>query len=200
MSAGSEPGLKDAGEISALLRAWTGGDRAALDKLTPVVYGELRRLARQYMRGERAGHTLQTTALVKEAYLRLVDCERMQWQDRAHFFAVAAQMMRRILVDHARRRLELKRGGAVPHISLDDAATLCERPDPNLIALDDAMEAFAHIDPRKVRVVELRFFAGLSVEETAQVLSLSPVTIMREWSSAKAWLYREMTHAASRQS
>ena len=192
--------MSDTGDISTLLRAWTAGDLAALDKLTPVVYEELRRLARRYMRGERPGHTLQTTALVNEAYLRLVDCERMRWQDRAHFFAVAAQLMRRILVDHARRKLKLKRGGEVPHISLEEAATLSDRPDPHLIALDQAMDAFARIDPRKVRVVELRFFGGLSVEETAEVLAVSPVTVMLEWSSAKAWLYREMTHAASSQS
>ncbi len=187
--------MRDSGDISALLRAWTGGDQIALDRLTPIVYDELRRLARHYMRGERAGHTLQSTALVNEAYLRLVDCERMHWQDRAHFFAVAAQMMRRILVDHARRR-NLKRGGAVAHISLEEAATVSGRPDQNLVALDDAMEAFAKIDPRKVRVVELRFFSGLSVEETAEVLAISPVTVMRDWSSAKAWLHREITHGS----
>ncbi len=197
MRAASKSGISDAGEISVLLRAWTGGDtegkQVALDKLTPLIYDELRRLARRYMKGERVDHTLQTTALVNEAYLRLVDCERMQWQDRAHFFAVSAQLMRRILVDHARRR-NLKRGGAIPHIALEEAATVGGQPDPGLIALDDALHAFAKIDPRKVRVVEMRFFGGLSVEETAEVLQVSPVTVMRDWSSAKAWLRREMTH------
>ena len=186
-------------DLSGLLHALAAGDQAALDRIAPIVYDELRRLARHYMRGERDGHTLQTTALVNEAYLRLVDCERMQWQNRAHFFGVAANMMRRILVDYARRR-NVKRGAGFHHVSLDEAATLGQRPDPNLIALDDALEAFAKIDARKVRVVELRFFSGLSVEETAEVLAVSPVTVMRDWSSAKAWLYREMTHAASAQS
>jgi RNA polymerase sigma-70 factor, ECF subfamily len=179
-------------EISTLLRAWAQGDHVALDKLTPLVYTELRRLARNYLKNERAGHTLQATALVNEAYLRLVGFDHMQWQDRAHFFAVSAQLMRRILVDHARRR-NLKRGGAVPHIPLEEAATVGGRPDPGLIALDDALVAFAKLDPRKVRVVEMRFFGGLSVEETAEVLQVSPVTVMRDWSSAKAWLKREIT-------
>jgi RNA polymerase sigma-70 factor (ECF subfamily) len=183
--------ISDQGEISTLLRAWTGGDQVALDKLTPIVYDELRRIARRYMKNERADHTLQTTALVNEAYLRLVDCEGMKWQDRAHFYAVSAQLMRRILVDHARRR-NLKRGGAVPHIALEDAATVGGAPDPALIALDDALHAFGKLDPRKVRVVEMRYFGGLSVEETAAVLQVSPVTVMRDWSSAKAWLRREM--------
>ena len=192
MRASSNAGIPDGEEISTLLRAWTEGNQAALDTLTPLVYDELRRLARQYMKGERADHTLQTTALVNEAYLRLVGCERMQWQDRAHFFAISAQLMRRILVDHARRR-NLKRGGAVPHITFEEAATVSRLPDPGLIALDDALRAFAKLDPRKVRVVEMRFFGGLSVEETAEVLQVSPVTVMRDWNSAKAWLRREMT-------
>jgi RNA polymerase sigma-70 factor (ECF subfamily) len=194
MEAASEFGIQGRGEISALLRAWTEGDQVALDRLTPIVYDELRRLARRYMKRERMDHTLQTTALVNEAYLRLVDCERMEWQDRAHFFAVSAQLMRRILVDHARRR-NLKRGGAIPHIALDEAATIGGEPDSNLIALDDALDAFARLDPRKVRVVEMRYFAGLSVEETAEVLQVSPVTVMRDWSAAKAWLRREMTRS-----
>ena len=184
--------MPDAEEISTLLRAWTEGNQIALDKLTPLVYDELRRLARHYMKDERVNQTLQTTALVNEAYLRLVGCERMQWQDRAHFFAVSAQLMRRILVDHARRR-NLKRGGAVPHITFEEAATVSRLPDPGLIALDDALHAFAKLDPRKVQIVEMRFFAGLNVEETAEVLKISPVTVMRDWSSAKAWLRREMT-------
>jgi len=179
------------GEVSGLLRAWSDGDRAALDRLTPIVYDELRRLARHYMRRERPGHSLQTTALVNEAYMRLVDYKRMQWQNRSHFFAVSAQLMRRILVEHARRH-NLKRGGDVQHVSLDETALVGGDRAANLVALDHAMEALAKFDPRKVRVVEMRFFGGLSVEETAEVLRVSPVTVMRDWSTAKAWLYREL--------
>ena len=183
-------------EVSGLLRAWSDGDRAALDRLTPIVYDELRRLARRYMRGERPGHSLQTTALVNEAYMRLVDYKRMQWQNRAHFFAVSSQLMRRILVDHARRR-NLKRGGDVPHISFEDTAEVGNDRAADLVAVDDALDALARVDPRKVQVVEMRFFGGLSVEETAQVLKISPVTVMRDWSTAKAWLYRELTGGTS---
>ncbi len=179
------------GEVSGLLRAWSDGDRAALDRLTPIVYYELRRLARHYMRRERPGHSLQTTALVNEAYMRLVDYKRMQWQNRSHFFAVSAQLMRRILVEHARRH-NLKRGGGVQHISIEETALVGGDRAANLVALDHAMEALAKFDPRKVRVVEMRFFGGLSVEETAEVLKVSPVTVMRDWSTAKAWLYREL--------
>ncbi|MEO8259080.1 MAG: sigma-70 family RNA polymerase sigma factor [Acidobacteriota bacterium] len=180
-------------DVTAILRAWSDGDRAALDRLTPIVYDELKRLARRYMRGERAGHSMQTSALVNEAYLRLVDYKRMQWRNRAHFFAVSAQLMRRILVDHARRR-NLKRGGNVPHVSLDDATVVAGgEPSADLVALDDALNALARFDPRKVRVVEMRFFGGLSVDETAAVLGISAVTVMRDWSTAKAWLYRELT-------
>jgi RNA polymerase sigma factor (TIGR02999 family) len=179
-------------DVSALLRAWTEGDRSALDRLTPIVYEELRRLARYYLRGERPGHTLQTTALVNEAYLRLVDYKRMQWQDRAHFFAVSAQVMRRILVDHARRH-NLKRGGGVQHVSLDEALLVGGARSADLVALDEALLALARLDARKTQVVELRFFGGLSVEEIAEVLKISPVTVMRDWSTARAWLYREMT-------
>ncbi len=179
------------GEVSGLLRAWSDGDRAALDRLTPIVYDELRRLARHYMRRERPGHSLQTTALVNEAYMRLVDYKRMQWQNRSHFFAVSAQLMRRILVEHARRH-NLKRGGGVQHISIEETALVGGDRAANLVALDHAMEALAKFDPRKVRVVEMRFFGGLSVEETAEVLKVSPVTVMRDWSTAKAWLYREL--------
>jgi RNA polymerase sigma factor (TIGR02999 family) len=179
-------------DVTSILRAWSEGDRRALDRLTPIIYDELRRLARRYMRQERPGHSLQTTALVNEAYMRLVDYKRMQWQDRAHFFAVSAQLMRRILVDHARRH-NLKRGGAVPHVSLDDATSVAGEAQTDLVALDDALNALAELDPRKAHVVEMRFFGGLSVEETAAVLSVSPVTVMRDWSSAKAWLYRELT-------
>ena len=179
-------------EVSGLLRAWSDGDRAALDRLTPIVYDELRRLARRYMRGERPGHSLQTTALVNEAYMRLIDYRSMQWQNRAHFFAVSSQLMRRILVDHARRH-NLKRGGGVQHVSLEETAMVGGDRAADLVALDDAMDALARIDHRKVRVVEMRFFGGLSVEETAEVLKISPITVMRDWSTAKAWLYRELT-------
>jgi RNA polymerase sigma factor (TIGR02999 family) len=179
------------GEVSTLLRAWSKGEQSALDKLTPIVYDELRRLAAHYMRGERSGHSLQTTALVNEAYLRLVDYKHMRWQNRAHFFAVSAQLMRRILVDHARRH-NLKRGGGIQHVSLEETAVIGGR-DEDLVALDDAMQALARIDPRKVQVIELRFFGGLSVEETAEVLKVSEVTVMRDWSTARAWLYREIS-------
>ena len=179
-------------DVTGLLRAWGNGDRGALERLTPIVYEELRRLARRYLRGERAGHSLQATALVNEAYVRLVDYKRMQWQNRAHFFAVSAQLMRRILVEHARRR-NLKRGGAVQHVSLEDAAEVGQGRPTDLVALDDAMNALGRFDARKVQVVEMRFFGGLSVEETAEVLKVSPVTVMRDWNTAKAWLHRELT-------
>jgi RNA polymerase sigma factor (TIGR02999 family) len=192
MQRASQPGEPAAEDISTLLRAWSDGDQSALERLTPVVYGELHRLARRYMKGERSGHSLQTTALVNEAYMRLVDYERMQWQNRAHFFAVSAQLMRRILVEHARRH-NLKRGGGVPHVSLDEASMVDGDPDADLVALDDAMNGLARIDPRKVQVVEMRFFGGLSVEETAEVLKVSPVTVKRDWRAARAWLYRELT-------
>jgi RNA polymerase sigma-70 factor (ECF subfamily) len=187
----AQPGETDVGDISNLLRAWSGGDQNALEMLTPVVYGELRRLARRYMRRERPGHSLQTTALLNEAYLRLVDYKRMQWQNRAHFFAVSAQLMRRILVEHARRH-NLKRGVGLQQVSLDEAAVMGGGRTTDLVALDDAMHALEQLDPRKVQVVELRFFGGLSVEETAEVLKVSAVTVMRDWSTAKAWLYREL--------
>ncbi len=178
--------------ISQLLRAWSDGDQLAIDELTPIVYAELRRLAHRYMRRERPDHDLQTSALVNEAYIRLVDYKRMQWQNRAHFFAVSAQLMRRILVEHARRH-NLKRGRGVHHVSLDEAVLVGVDPGVDLVALDDALNALARVDPRKVRVVEMRFFGGLSVEETAMVLKVSPVTVRRDWSSAKIWLYRELT-------
>ena len=173
-----------------MLRAWSNGDQRALDGLTPIVYAELHRLAHRYMKRERPEHGLQTTALVNEAYIRLVDYKRMQWQNKAHFFAVSAQLMRRILVDHARRH-NVKRGRGVPHVPLDETAVVGEQPG-NLVALDDALSALARIDARKAHVVELRFFGGLSVEETAQVLKVSPVTVRRDWSSARVWLYREL--------
>ena len=180
------------GDVSQILRAWSEGDALALERLTPVVYDELRRLARRYMRNERPGHSLQSAALVNEAYLRLVDYKRMQWQNRAHFFAVSSQLMRRILVDHARRRNQ-KRGAGVAHVSLDDVAIVGGETAIDFVALDDAMKALQRIDPRKVQVVEMKFFGGLSVAETAVVLRVSEVTVMRDWSSAKAWLYRELT-------
>jgi RNA polymerase sigma-70 factor, ECF subfamily len=177
--------------VSTLLRAWTDGDRSALDQLTPIVYDELYRLARRYMRLERAGHSLQTTALVHEAYMRLVDYKRMQWNNRAHFFAVSAQLMRRILVEHSRRH-NLKRGGNAQHVSLDETAIVGGNRSADLVALDDAMNELARLDERKARVVEMRFFGGLSVEETAEVLKVSAITVLRDWSTAKAWLYREL--------
>jgi len=190
---GEMPQRRDAvrDDVSGLLYAWSRGDGAALKQLTPIVYDELHRLAGRYMRRERAGHSLQTTALVNEAYTRLVDYKRMQWQDRAHFFAVAAQLMRRILVEHARKK-NLKRGAGMQHVSLNEAALVGAGRPTDLVALDDAMTALASVDPRKVRVVEMRFFGGLSVEETAEVLKVSAVTVMRDWNTAKAWLYREL--------
>ena len=179
-------------DVSGLLRAWSEGDSQALDELIPVVYRELHRLARNYMNRERAGHSLQATALVNEAYIRLVDYKRMQWQDRAHFFAVSAQLMRRILVERARRR-NLKRGGGIQHINLNEAALLKTIPD--ITALDDALNELSRVDRRKVQIVEMRFFGGLSVEETAEVLKTSPRTVMRDWNAAKAWLYRELRGA-----
>jgi RNA polymerase sigma-70 factor, ECF subfamily len=183
-------------KVSQLLQAWSDGDKTALDRLTPIVYKELRKLARRYLRGERAGHSLQTTALVNEAYIRLVDYRRMKWQDRAHFFAISAQLMRRILVEHARRH-NLKRGGGVAHVSLDEVAVVGGNRAANLVALDEAIESLAQIDPRKAHIVELRFFGGLSVAEAAEALRVSTVTVMRDWSTAKAWLYREMTSGAA---
>lgn len=179
-------------EVTQLLRAWREGDKYALEKLTPIVYQDLRRLARRHLLGERAGHSLQTTALVNEAYMRLVDYKRMEWQDRAHFLAVSAQLMRRILVEHARRR-NLKRGGGVRHVSLEQAPEVAGARPKDLIALDEALNELARMDPRKAQVVELRYFGGLSVEETAEALSISAVTVMRDWGSAKAWLYRELS-------
>jgi RNA polymerase sigma factor (TIGR02999 family) len=188
----AQSGELAATDVSTLLRAWSNGDQGALEKLTPIVYHELHCLARRHMRRERPGHSLQTTALVNEAYVRLVDYKRMQWQNRAHFFAVSAQLMRRILVEHARRH-NLKRGGGVVHVSLDDAAMVGGNKATDLVALDDALNTLARLDPRKVQVVEMRFFGGLSVEETAEVLRVSSITVMRDWSTAKAWLYRELT-------
>ena len=192
----AQSGEPAVGEVSTLLRAWSGGDQSALDRLTPIVYDGLRRLARRYMRRERPGHSLQTTALVNEAYVRLVDYERMQWQDRAHFFAVSAQLMRRILVEHARRH-NLKRGGGVQRVSLDEAAVVGGGRPADFVALDDAMNALARLDARKAQVVEMRFFGGLSVGETAEVLKVSSITVKRDWSTAKLWLYRELAGGAA---
>jgi RNA polymerase sigma factor (TIGR02999 family) len=178
-------------DVTKLLRDWTGGDRSALDRLMEVVYGELRRTAAAYMQRERLGHTLQATALINEAYLRVIDISRIEWRDRTHFFALCAHMMRRILVDHARSRNYLKRGGQAHPITLDESAMMAQ-PAAELIALDDALNALAIRDSRKARVVELRFFAGLSVDETAEVLKVSPQTVLRDWSLSKAWLAREM--------
>jgi RNA polymerase sigma factor (TIGR02999 family) len=180
-------------EVTHLLKAWTAGDQQALEKLTPLVYQQLHRVAQRCMAGERPGHTLQTTALVNEVYLRLVDCEQINWQDRAHFFAVSAQLMRRILVDFARARGYQKRGGGALHMSLDEAPSVCNEPDANLVALDDALKALADVDGRKGKVVELRFFGGLSVEETAEVLRVSADTVVRDWRLAKVWLLRELS-------
>jgi RNA polymerase sigma factor (TIGR02999 family) len=191
MQQGEQPGEAAAGDISKLLRAWGGGDQRALERLTPIVYDELHRLARRYMKRERLGHSLQATALVHEAYMRLVDYKRIDWQDRAHFFAVSAQVMRHILVEHA-RRINLKRGRGVQCVSLDEVVEVGGERPSDLVALDDAMNALARVDARKSRVVEMRFFGGLSVEETAEVLKVSAVTVKRDWSTAKLWLYREL--------
>jgi RNA polymerase sigma factor (TIGR02999 family) len=182
-------------DVTKLLRDWTGGDRSALDRLLPVVYEELRRTAAAYMHRERAGHTLQATALINEAYLRVIDINRIEWRDRTHFFALCAQMMRRVLVDHARSRIYLKRGRGVRPVTLDESIVV-GGPTAELIALDDALNALALRDERKARVVELRFFGGLSVEETATVLNVSPQTVSRDWSLSKTWLAREMSREA----
>jgi RNA polymerase sigma factor (TIGR02999 family) len=190
--------LPSNGQITQLLKAWTTGDEEALAKLTPLVYGELHRSARRYMAHERAGHLLQTTALVNEVYIRLVDCADVDWQDRAHFFAVSAQLMRRILVDFARERDTKRRGRNIPHISLDEVPALSQQPDPDFVALDDALTALAAIDERKSKTVELRFFGGLDIEQTAAVLKVSPKTVNRDWKMAKVWLLREMSGGGSR--
>jgi len=180
--------------ITEILLAWGDGDESALERLMPIVYAELRRLAHRYMNREREGHTLQTTALVNEAFLKLIDSSRVRWQNRAHFFAVSAQLMRRILVDFARSRHYQKRGGAAQRVSLDGALLVSVARSGDLIALDDALTALAAIDKRKSEVVELRFFGGLSVEETAEALKVSPDTVMRDWRLAKAWLLRELSN------
>jgi RNA polymerase sigma-70 factor, ECF subfamily len=177
---------------TTLLLAWGRGHQSALDQLMPLVEGELRRLARRHMARERAGHTLQATALVNEAYLRLIEVNQVQWQNRAHFFAMASRVMRRILVDAARARRNQKRGGGAERVSLDDALIVSSGPRQDLIALDDALNALAAFDPRKSQVVEMRFFGGLSVEETAEALHVSADTVMRDWRLARVWLLREL--------
>ncbi|HXG91878.1 MAG TPA: sigma-70 family RNA polymerase sigma factor [Blastocatellia bacterium] len=180
-------------DVTQLLLKWRNGDESALDRVMPMVYGELRRLARRCLRGERAGHTIQTTTLVHEAYLRLVDASRIPWHDRQHFFAIAAQIMRRVLVDEARKRRFQKRGGQLIRVSLEEAPVFSSERDAELVALDEALDRLARFAPRKCRVVELRFFGGLSIEETAAALNVSTDIVKREWRTAKLWLLREMS-------
>jgi RNA polymerase sigma-70 factor, ECF subfamily len=184
-------------DVTRLLRAWSQGDEDALQKLIPVVYQELRRLAHRYMNRERADHTLETTALVHEAYQRLIDTPQVGWQDRTHFLAVCAQLMRRILVDHARSRRYLKRGGGIRLVPLDEALVAARDRGRDLVALDEALTALAAIDSRKSRVVELRFFGGLTMDETAAVLHVSPDTVLRDWKLAKVWLLHELAGGAA---
>lgn len=179
-------------EVTQLLQAWGNGDKAAFNRLVPVVYDELRRLANHYMRRERPGQTLQTTALVHEAYTRLVDYKRVRFEDRAHFFAVAAQVMRRILVERARSRQAAKRGKGAAKVSLAEVAATSTEPAADILALDGALKKLAAVDPRKSQLIELRFFGGLGIEGTAEVMGLSPTTVQREWRAARAWLYREI--------
>jgi len=191
----SEPGAPEAEcarEVTALLVNWSNGDQHALDELMPLVYGELRRLAGAHLRRERSDHTLQSTALVHEAFLRLVNQRDVHWRSRAHFYGIAAQMIRRILVDHARSQQAGKRGAGAIKLELDEAMAVSSQREVDLVGLDEALERLAKLDERQGRIVELRFFAGLSVEETAEVMHLSPATVKREWSSARAWLYREI--------
>ena len=183
-------------ELTHLLLAWSQGEREALNRLIPVIYAELRRIAHSYIRGERRGNTLQTTALVNEAYLRLIDCSRVNWQNRAHFLAVSAQLMRRILIDYARSRGYQKHGGAMERISLKESQIVSAGSDPDLVELDEALQALAAVDARKSQVVELRFFGGMTAEETAEVLGVSPDTVLRDWKLARTWLAREMKKQA----
>ena len=183
-------------EVTGLLRAWGRGDEEALQKLMPLVYEQLHAAARRYMAGERPGHTLQTTALIHETYLRLVDVRQVNWQDRAHFLAICAQLMRRILIDFARSRGYQKRGGAAPHVNFNEAALVAARPDAHLVALNEALDRLTVVDARKGRVVELRFFGGLGVKETAEVMKVSSDTVMRDWKLAKVWLLRELRRGA----
>jgi len=185
-------------EVSQLLHAWSRGDRAALDGLILLVYDELHRLAHRHMKREHVGHILQTTALVNEAYIQLVEADKVKWQDRAHFFAIAARLMRQILVHIARSRNGQKREGKIRHVSLDESAVFAPRPDADLVELDDALKALAEIDARKAKVVELRFFGGMTLEEAAEVLKVSADTVWHDWDLAKTWLYRKMSHKAKR--
>jgi len=180
-------------EVTGLLQAWSGGDQAALEKLMPLVYAELHRLAKRYMGHEHAGHSLQTSALVNEAYLRLVEAHGVRWQNRAHFFAVSAQIMRRILVDFARSRQNLKRGGGALQVTLDEGLIISPESGVDLLALDEALDKLAVLNPRQSRVVELRYFGGLNEEEAAEALKVSPRTVRHDWSLARAWLYRELS-------
>ena len=180
-------------DVTQLLLAWRSGDQAALDQLIPLVYDQLHAAAHRYLRRERAGHTLQTTALVNEVYLRLVDAQRMPWQNRAHFFAITAQLMRQILVDFARRRQKLKRGGGAQQVSLDEALTIAPGQSAALIALDDALRALEQLNARQSKIVELRFFGGLTEDETGEALGISPRTVRNDWSVAKVWLLRELS-------
>lgn len=185
--------LPRSAEVTGLLKAWSAGDQAALERLTDNVYNELRHIARRYMRNERAGYTLQTTALVNEVYLRLVDVKNIEWQQRAQFFGLAAQLMRRILVDAARARGSQKRGGGAVKVSVDEALVLSPERDASLVALDEALEAFSKLAARQAKVVEMRYFGGLSEEETAEVLKISLRTVRRDWNFAKSWLMRELS-------
>lgn len=182
-------------DVTQLLVSWSMGNQAALEKLMPLVYGELRRLAAAYLRRERPDHTLQSTALVHEAFLKLVNQREVEWRNRAHFYGIAAQMIRRILVDYARSHHAEKRGSGAVKLALDEAMAVPEKTDLDLLGLNDALERLAQMDPRQNRIVELRFFAGLSIEETAEVMQLSPATIKREWNLARAWLFRELSRA-----
>ena len=179
--------------VTQLLIGWSNGDKEALDKLLPLVYNELHRQAAAYLRRERVGHTLQTTALIHEAYVRLVDQKNVHWQNRAHFFGIAAQLMRRILVDHARTKKRVKRGGSIIRVSFSEATIKAAAQDVDIVALDEALERLARIDEQQSRIVELRFFSGLTVEDTAEVLGISAATVKRDWSMAKAWLHREIS-------
>ena len=183
----------ESAEVTGLLKAWSSGDETALDRLSSVVYEELRRMARRYMRNERPGNTLQTTALVNEVYLRLVDVKNVDWQHRAQFFAISAQMMRRILVDAACARGSRKRGGGAVKVNVDETAVLSPEPGASVLALDEALEEFSKISPRQAKVVELRYFGGLSEEEIAEVLKISARTVRRDWDVAKSWLMRELS-------
>jgi RNA polymerase sigma factor (TIGR02999 family) len=184
-------------QVTSLLLRWRGGDKEALDALMPLVYNELRRLAHHYLQRERSDHTLQSTALVHEAYARMVGQNLPEWQNRAHFFAVAAQLMRQILVDYARAHRASKRGNGVCKINLDDAESESPAANVDVVALDDALQSLARIDPQQSRVVELRFFAGLSIEDTSEILGISPSTVKRDWNTARVWLYRELDRTAS---